>query len=247
MANPFADAWRDLRDMPPASLWRRVGLAALLTTGITMTAMGSIFLRNSGPIPFKWIPDLRVFALVVSGMTMGLWASGGGARRRAIALWGVVGYVVAFHLEEALVHWIGPFPGSITGTPVGLVGTSGSILALVAVLLMHVEVESTRLGRDLARRGASETDARVVAARLASLGARRIASVALGVAGLGALVVALVPAFGYDASGGPWVLPLGGVILLGLAVAVAKLVPGGGGRRGEGAETPSPRGGRANE
>lgn len=217
--------WDDLTSIPADSVGRRFLYAGLIAAGVTMTAFGSIFLKNSGPIPFKLIPDLRPVVLIGSGLLLALYASGGGARRRALALWGVVGYVIGFHLEEALVHWIGPFPGSITGSPVGLLGTSGSILALVGVLLMHVEVERVKLAEDLVKRGASEVDARSSASRLASLGARKIGAVALGVSGLGAIILAVVPAFGYDSQGGPWVLPFGGALLIGLALALLRIAP----------------------
>ena len=140
--------WSDLREIPPGSFSRRAMYSALLAAGVTMTAFGSIFLQKTGPIPLKFFPDIRPVALLGSGLLLGLYASGGGARRRAMALSGVFAYVVGFHLEEATVHWIGPLPGSITGSRVGILGTAGSLLAIAAVLLLHVEVESQRLMLD---------------------------------------------------------------------------------------------------
>lgn len=216
--------WSDLRSIPASSFGRRFLYTALLAAGITMTGFGSIFIQRTGPIPFKFIPDLRVFVLVGSGLMLGLYASGGGARRRAMALSGVFAYVVGFHLEEATVHWIGPLPGSITGSRVGILGTSGSLLAIAAVLLLHVEVESQRLMLDARARGASVEGARGLAAGLAGEGARQVLAVTAGVAGLAALVMAASPLFGENASGGPWTLVVGGVLLLGLALVLKLFV-----------------------
>ena len=217
--------WDDLLAIPPASLGLRLLYALLLAVGVTMTMMGSMFYRLMGPIPYALIPDVRVAATLLTGLLAGAYAAGGGAHRRGLALWSVVGFVVAFHLEEATVHWIGPIPGSITGTPVGILGTLGSLLALVAVLLLHVEVEAHRLARDLMARGASEAEARGLASRLAAAGAGRVLSVAAGVAGLGALVLAVSPVFGTEAPGGAFALVPGGLLLLGVAVALARWVP----------------------
>lgn len=215
----------DLLAITPASWWRRILLSTLIATGVTMTMLGSIFLQNTGPIPYKLIPDLRIALAVGTGLMMGVYAGGGGAHRRGMALWGVLGIVIAFHLEEATVHWIGPIPGSITGTPVGLVGTAGSLLAIAAVLLLHVEVESGRLARDLAQRGAPQEEAGAMAARLSSAGARRIVAILAGVAGLGAIVLAVSPAFGTEAPGGALALVPGGILLLVLAAVLARWVP----------------------
>ena len=217
--------WDDLLAIPSASLARRLGYSALMGVGVTMTLMGSIFYKNTGPIPYSFIPDVRVAAAVLTGLGTGAYAAGGGAHRRGMALWSVVGFVVAFHLEEATVHWIGPLPGSITGTPVGIVGTLGSLLALVAVLLLHVEVEAHRLARDLETRGASQAEARALGSRLRMAGAGRVLSVAAGVAGLGALVVAVSPIFGTDAPGGQFALIPGGILLLVVALVVGRWVP----------------------
>jgi hypothetical protein len=192
-----------------------------------MTAFGSIFLERTGPIPLKFFPDIRPVALFGSGLLMGLYASGGGARRRAMALSGVFAYIVGFHLEEATVHWIGPIPGSITGSRVGLLGTGGSLLAIGAVLLLHVEVESQRLMLDLRARGASQEGALALSSGLAGEGTRQVLAVAAGVAGLAALVLALSPLFGESASGGAWVLLVGGVLLLALAVVLGRFVKRG--------------------
>lgn len=217
--------WDDLLAIPPASMGRRILYAVLVAAGVTMTMMGSIFYANTGPIPYAFIPDVRIAATVLTGLFVGLYAAGGGAHRRGMALWSVVGFVVAFHLEEATVHWIGPIPGSITGTPVGLVGTLGSLLALVAVLLLHVEVEAHRLARDLEKRGAPEHESRALATRLAAAGTGRVLSIAAGVAGLGALVLAVSPVFGTEAPGGAFALIPGGLLLLAVAVAIGRWVP----------------------
>lgn len=220
--------WDDLQAIPSGSMGRRVLYAFLVGVGVTMTLMGSIFYRNTGPIPYSFIPDVRVAATFLTGFLAGLYAAGGGASRRGTALWTVVGFVVAFHLEEATVHWIGPLPGSITGTPVGIVGTLGSLLALVAVLLLHVECEAHRLARDVEKRGVPEAEARALTTRLASMGVGRVLSVSAGVAGLGALVLAVSPIFGTDAPGGAFALIPGGLLLLGVAVALSRWVPRGG-------------------
>lgn len=217
--------WLDgLEAIPPGSLARRVGLAFLIGVGITMTAAGSIF-WNFGPIPFRFIPDVRPVVTMLSGLFLGLYAAGGGAHRRKLALWGVVGYVIGFHLEEATVHWIGPFPGSITGTRVGILGTLGSLLALAAVLLLHVEVEHGRLGRDLESRGADPTDARGVASALHRVGTSRVLGVAAGVAGIGALIRVGEAIFGNNASGGTYILFVGAALLLILGAVLMRSVP----------------------
>ena len=218
--------WLDeLEQLPPGTLARRAVLAFLLALGVTLTAAGSLFWGLVGPIPFRVIPDVRPVFTMLSGLGLGLYAAGGGAHRRKLALWGVIGYVVAFHLEEASVHWIGPFPGSITGTRVGLLGTAGSLLALASVLLLHVEVEHARLGRDLASRGASQERAVAASDALRRAGTTRILGVAAGVAGMGALVRVGEAVFGNDASGGTYILFLGGALLLGLGVVLARSVP----------------------
>lgn len=214
----------DWRALPSESLARRLVLVALLAAGITMTAYGSIFLKMSGPIPFKIFPDVRPVLLVGTGLATGLWAAGGGARRRKAALWTTFAFVVAFHLEEATVHWIGPFPGSITGARVGILGTAGSLLALAAVVLLHVEVESVRLRRDLQQRGAGEQDAADATTRLARAGLRRVLGVAAGVCGIALLVVAGERLFGDDAAGGEHVLLVGGALLMLLAGVLLRLM-----------------------
>src|SRR5439155_22731221 len=158
--------WSDLKEIPPASFTRRLLSGALLAAGVTMTAFGSIFIQQTGPIPLKVFPDIRPVLFIGSGLLLGLYASGGGARRRAMALSGVFAYVVGFHLEEATVHWIGPLPGSITGSRVGILGTAGSLLAIAAVLLLHVEVESQRLMLAVRARGASAEGGHALASGL---------------------------------------------------------------------------------
>lgn len=218
--------WLDeLEQLPPGTLARRALLAFLLGVGISMTAAGSIFWNYTGPIPFRFIPDLRPVLTMTSGLFLGAYAAGGGAHRRKLALWGVVGYVIAFHLEEATVHWIGPFPGSITGTRVGIVGTLGSLLALACVLLLHLEVEHGRLERDLVTRGASPDDARGAAGALQRLGTTRVLGVTAGVAGIGALVRVGEALFGNTASGGTYILFVGAALLLVLGVVLVRFVP----------------------
>lgn len=214
----------DLEQIPPGSLARRVGLAVLIGVGVTMTAAGSLF-WNFGPIPFRFIPDVRPLVTLLSGLFLGLYAAGGGAHRRKLALWGVVGYTIGFHLEEATVHWIGPFPGSITGTRVGILGTLGSLLALAAVLLMHVEVEHAKLARDLASRGADRDETGRAAGALRHVGTSRILGVAAGVAGIGALIRAGEAVLGNDATGGTYVLFLGAALLLVLGTVLVRSVP----------------------
>lgn len=214
----------DWRTLPAESLARRLLLVALLAAGITMTAFGSMFLQMTGPLPFKIFPDVRPVLLLGAGLSAGLWAAGGGARRRKAALWTVFGFVVAFHLEEATVHWIGPFPGSITGTRVGLLGTAGSLLALAAVVLLHVEVESVRLKEDLVRRGAGAADAERATSRLARAGLRRVLGVAAGVCGIALLVIAGERLFGDDAAGGEHILLVGGALLLVLGGVLLRLM-----------------------
>lgn len=210
--------------MPQGSLARRVLYSALLGAGIAMTGYGSIFFQNTPWIPWGLIPDLRGAFLLGAGFTMGLLASGGGASRRRPALWTAVGVVILFHLEEATIHWIGPYPGSITGTRVGLLGTAGSLLALLAVLLLHAEVASAQLRADLRRRGADPEGADAVHDGLLALGRRRLLGLAAGVAGLGVLVRAGELLVGNEARGGGWVLLLGGGLLLALALFLLRIV-----------------------
>lgn len=225
MTNPFVKAWKDFAAIPGDGLARRALYAAVIAAGVTMTGFGSIFMQRTGAIPYGLLPDVRPVLFLGSGFLFGLYASGGGAHRRAMALWGVIGYVIAFHLEEATVHWIGPFPGSITGTRVGILGTSGSLLALLGVLLQHVEVESLRLTEDVEKRGATREDARAMGSALRAAGTRRLLALAAGVAGLGALVMALSPVFGESTRGGPGVLLIGGGLLLVVALMLSRWVP----------------------
>lgn len=224
-------SWVD--EIDPAAMTRRLGLSALLGVGLTMTMFGSFFVGSTGPIPFKLIPDVRPVISMTAGLGAGLWASGGGASRRTIALWTVVAFVLGFHLEEATVHWIGPFPGSITGTRVGILGTAGSLLAIMAVLLIHVDVERGHLARDLAKRGATPDAAADTARRLAAVGVQRVVGLAVGVAGIGLLVVAGEKIMGDQAGGGAYILIVGGAMLLALAPLLGRA-----GRRAVG-ETPA--------
>ena len=216
----------DLEQLPPGSLARRAGLAVLLAIGVTMTGAGNLyFWQAMGPIPFRFIPDVRPVVTMLSGLLLGIYAAGGGAHRRKLALWGVIGYVIGFHLEEATIHWIGPFPGSITGTRVGIVGTLGSLVALASVLLLHVEVEHARLARQLAPRGADEAQAWHAGEALRRVGSSRVIAIAAGAAAIGALVRVGEAVFGNNASGGTWVLFLGAALLIALAVVLARAVP----------------------
>lgn len=202
----------------PASMTRRLMYALLIGVGLTMTAFGSlVFTSFTGPIPYKIVPDIRPLLTIGSGLFLGAQTAWGGAKRRRLGLYGVILFVVGFHLEEATVHWIGPFPGSITGTRVGLLGTSGSLVALLGVLLMHVEVESERLRQDAIKRGASEQGASDLSNGLRRQGQGRLVSLTLGVAGLGLFVALAQNLFGNEATGGAWVLLLGGGLLLLLA------------------------------
>lgn len=215
----------DLAALPPGALGRRLALAVALAAGITMTAMGSMFWGMMGPIPFRFIPDVRFAVTIGSGLFLGLYAAGGGAHRRKLALWGVIGYVLGFHLEEATVHWIAPYPGSITNTRVGILGTAGSLLALASVLWMQVEVEHVKLARDLAKRGADERDATAAAGALQRLGVSRIVGVAAAVAGIALLVRIGEAIFGNQASGGVYILFIGTALLLTLAFVLLRFVP----------------------
>lgn len=208
---------------PPGSVGRRMLYSLLLGVGLTMTFGGSMFFPPD-PIPLKLIPDLRIFGPLTIGFGMGLVASFGGASQRKPALWTAVGIIVAFHLEEATVHWIGPFPGSITGTRVGLLGTSGSLLALLSVLLLHVEVEATRLFRDVLSRGGDPDAAEAARAGLVGQGTRRLLGLAAGVAALGLVARAGEAILGNDAKGGGYILLVGAALLLGLAVVLLRIV-----------------------
>ena len=108
-----------------------------------------------------------------------------------------------------------------------------ALLAIGAVLLLHVEVESQRLMLDARARGASREGALALASGLASEGARQVLALAAGVAGLAALVLAASPVFGERASGGAWVLLVGGVLLLALALVLKRFA-----RRGSIASRP---------
>lgn len=216
----------ELRAIHPASMQRRLLFTGLLAVGLLMMGYGSMVFREMiGPIPFRIFPDVRPVFLVSTALFLGLQAAGGGARRRAGALWGVFAFVLLFHLEEATVFWIGPFPGSITGTRVGLLGTAGSIVSLTSVLLMHVEVESARLARDAKRRGAPEDGAEALGHGLRRMGARRALAVAVTVAALSIFIRGIEVVVGNDAPGGGWVLLVGGGILLSLAILIARWVP----------------------
>ena len=215
----------ELQAIPPGSLGRRIGLAVALAIGVTMTAAGSMFWGLMGPIPIKGIPDIRPLVTLGSGLFLGLYAAGGGAARRKLALWGVVLYVIGFHLEEATVHWIAPYPGSITGSRVGFLGTAGSLVALAAVLLMHVEVEHGRLAKDLKQRGAESAGAEGAADTLRRLGVSRILGVAAGIAGLALLVRVSELMFGDQAAGGVYILFVGAALLLVLAYFLVRSVP----------------------
>lgn len=214
-----------MEDVPEGSIARRVGYALLLTLGIVLTAAPSYLFNLIPPVSFRFIPDLRYFGLLVMGLGMGFNAAFGASRKRTFALLGVLGVIVVFHLEEATVHWIGPIPGSITGTRVGLIGTAGSLLAVAAIVLMHVEVESGHLRRDLKRRGAAPDEAEAVAVALARVGKRQVWGIASAMAALGLLIFALEKAFGDTASGGVYVLFVGGGLMLALALYLLRLMP----------------------
>lgn len=217
-------AWLDRKmdafdRLPPGTIARRLGYAFLVALGITLTGYGSfVFSTFSAPIPYGVIPDLRGAALLLSGLFLGAYAAYGDAGHRRWALWGVLAFVIGFHLEEALVHWIGPYPGSITGSSVGILGTAGSILALAGVALLHVEVESARLAGDLQTRGADREQSLSLVGSLRGEGSRRVWALSLGVAALGGLALVSSKAFGNDGKGGEYILVLGAGLLAALAV-----------------------------
>lgn len=214
--------------VPPGSVARRFGYVGLLTVGIFMTAFGSYVFNQIPPIPLKFIPDLRIAFLLVSSLLIGLQAMGGSARRRAWALWGVIGYVLAFHLEEATVHWIGfgAITGSITGTRVGLIGTAGSILAILAVVLMHVEVERCHLRRDVLARGVAPASADALTEGLSGEGRRQAFGIAAGVAAMAVFLFIAEKPFGESGTGGSWVLLAGGGMMLAGALYLLRMLPG---------------------
>jgi hypothetical protein len=192
--------------------------------GVTFTAYGSfIFSKFSGPIPYKLIPDVRAPILFLAGFWLGGYASFGRSSHRTWALWGVIGFIIGFHLEEATVHWIGPYPGSITGTDVGPLGTGGSLLALAGVVLVHLEVESAKLARDLDKRGAGRQAALAVVAGLRGLGQQRVWGLAVGVAALGLLIFVAQRILGNTATGGVYILFLGSGLLFALALIIVRI------------------------
>lgn len=209
--------------MPPGSVARRFGYACLVALGVALTGYGSIFVQGTPMIPYGLIPDLRGAILLGSGLGFGLYAAYGPSSHRTWALWSVVAFVIGFHLEEATVHWIGPYPGSITGIRVGILGTLGSLLALAGVALLHVDVESGRLAHDLDRRGAGRAQGSSVASRLRSEGARRVLALAAGVAALGALALVAEKALGNTGTGGVYILVIGAALLFGLAFALVRV------------------------
>lgn len=191
-----------------------------------MTAFGSIFLQDMPAIPYGLVPDVRLAFLLGGGFTLGLYAAGGPSRRRTAALWSTLLLIVAFHLEEASISWIGLPPGSITGTRVGILGTAGSLLALLAILLLHVEVESVRLRHDLERRGARPEDADATSASLMRRGGARVLGLGAAIAALALLVLAMETLIGDNGPGeGTIVLLLGATILGALGFVLVRLVP----------------------
>lgn len=208
---------------PAGSVGRRVLFSLLLGVGLTMTFGGSIFFPPD-PIPLKLIPDLRIVGPLALGLGMGLLASVGGVSQRKPALWTAVGVIVLFHLEEATVSWIGLPAGGITESRVGALGTAGSLLALLAVLLLHVEVEATRLARDLAGRGADAVATEHARAALVGHGTRRLLGLAAGVAALGVAVRAGELVLGEQAPpGGAFALFLGAGLLAALALFLLRI------------------------
>lgn len=217
------DAWSRI---PPGSLARRFGYAGLLIVGLLMSAYASYLFTLIPPISIKFFPDARLLALLVSGAFISLQAMGGSARRRALALYGAIGWVIVFHLEEATIHWIGPVPGSITGTRVGPIGTAGSLLMLASVVLMHIEVERVRLRNDVTDRGATQRGADEMSEALAGEGRRQVWGMTFAVAAVGLLVFAAEKVIGDSASGGGYTLIVGGGGLLLMALYLMRLVPG---------------------
>lgn len=223
--------------LPADSLPRRLGYAAMLTVGILATAYTSYLFNLVPIIPMKVFPDARLFFLLVSSAFLSFQAMGGSARRRAIALWGVLGYVIAFHLEEATVHWIGAgsgtniLSGSITGTRVGIPGMLGSILAVTAIILMHIESERCRLREDAIRRGAKEAGADALADGLAREGRRQTLGIAAAVSGFTIFLFIAEKPFGNSAAGGSWVLLVGGGVLIALALFLLRMMPGAAARK----------------
>lgn len=215
-----------LGNIPPGSMARRFGYMGLLTVGILMTAYASYLFQLIPPIGLKWFPDARLLFLLLSCLFIGVQAMGGSHKRRAMALYGVIGYVIAFHLEEATIHWIGPVPGSITGTRVGLVGTAGSLLALLSIVLMHIEVERCKLRVDVLQRGASPDKADALSNGLAAEGRRQALGFAAAVAGFGLFIFIAEKIVGDGATGGSWTLIVAGAGLLMAAIYLLRLMPG---------------------
>lgn len=215
-----------IQSLPAGSIARRFGYVALLTVGILVSAYSSYLFNLIPPISLKWWPDARPLFLILTSFLLGLQAMGGSAKRRAWALYGVIGYVMLFHLEEATVHWIAPVPGSITGTRVGPIGTAGSLAALLAIVLMHIEVERCRLRKDVTDRGASPDAADALANGLSAEGRRQAVGIAAGCAGLGLLVFVAEKIIGDGGTGGSYTLLVGGALLLVLALFLLRMVPG---------------------
>jgi len=186
-----------------------------------MMGLASFFAQFIPPIPYGFLPDARPVALFVAGAGPVLMAAWGSTTRRKMALLSLVGWTLLFHFPEATIHWIGPYPGSITGARVGIVSMLGTLLAFAALLLMHVEVEAHRLALDLDKRGATTPGHTATGPMLADA-RRRIVGLGLGVAALVLLVRGGEIVIGNDAAGGGYILLVGGALLLGLAYVLRR-------------------------
>ncbi|MHB8605244.1 MAG: hypothetical protein ACYDCK_08295 [Thermoplasmatota archaeon] len=186
-------AWRERLDAE--TLTRRASWCAVIALGLTVVVMRSIITQSVGAIPYKFLPDVRAPVAFLVAFAFAASAAFGDAARRKPLLAFVALTIVAFTLEVSTVHWFTDIPGSITGSRIDPLAAGGALVALAGVALLHAEVESFALARDLRQRGAPElaaasADAGDFRAALARSAVQRVAApfgVAAALAGVAAL------------------------------------------------------------
>lgn len=216
-AKDWFDWW--LR-VPPASFPRRLGLAALAGFGTALAVSQSWFYVNYAPIPYKWIPDVRlpfVFTVIALSALWGCWG-GGGRRVTLIVL--VLLFVGASSIDMMMVHWVAGLEGTLSGDRVGVVRVIGTTLALASALLINADTNAVDLRWALLLRGAPERDADQAHALLWRAALRRVGTLAVGVMAL-ALLLWLAEQLWGDAKWGSTTAAVGaGLALLGLGTYV---------------------------
>jgi len=193
--------------------------------GVGLAFSQSLLYQAFPPIPYKWIPDLRLPVLFLIVFLFTLWSAFGEAPRRVASLWFVIALVFVAGLDLVSIHWLFPIEGTLSGERVDVFRVGGMVLSISAILLLHADSSAVTLREALLVRGAPREDAERAHALLWQGALRRVGAVGAAFVALGLVLFAIEKGLG-DAKWGSTTAALAaglGLLVLGTAFLVLSL------------------------